>query len=102
MNIVRPGQSWLRLVGSVTVLSTLLLVGWAGATRTVAATPKHSANAGWTFHLPAGNFTVNPRIVARVNKHQPLRAIMSFQALGVPFAFPELTSGMKTAFKQIK
>ena len=27
---------------------------------------------------------------------------MSFQALGVPFAFPELTSGMKTAFQQVK
>jgi ribose transport system substrate-binding protein len=54
------------------------------------------------FHLPAGTFTLNPRIAARIKNHQPLRAIMSFQALGVPFAYPELTSGMKTAFAQVK
>jgi ABC-type sugar transport system substrate-binding protein len=88
----------------VTLASTLLLAGWAasGPARTSAAGTAAAANAGWTFHLRAGTFTVNPRIVARVTKHQPIRAIMSFQALGVPFAYPELTSGMKTAFKQVK
>jgi ABC-type sugar transport system substrate-binding protein len=45
---------------------------------------------------------LNPRIAAKVAKRQPLRVIASFQALGVPFADPELTSGMKTAFAQVK
>ncbi|HEY8687378.1 MAG TPA: sugar ABC transporter substrate-binding protein [Chloroflexota bacterium] len=102
MALMRPGKPWLRTVACVTMASTLLLVGWFGPGRTWAAAPARSANAGMVFHLPAGTFTLNPRIAARIKNHQPLRAIMSFQALGVPFAYPELTSGMKTAFQQVK
>jgi ribose transport system substrate-binding protein len=104
MTVLRRHGPWLRNIGSIVSASTLLLVGWlnSGAVRTLAAPSARTAGAGWTFHLRAGTFTVNPRIVARIQHHQPLRAIMSFQALAVPFAFPELTSGMKTAFTQVK
>lgn len=98
----RSSSPWRRTVACLSMASLLLLVGWVGPGRTLAASPTRSASAGMVFHLPAGTFTLNPRIAARVKNHQPLRAIMSFQALGVPFAFPEMTSGMKTAFRQVK
>ena len=102
MTRMRSGSPWRRSVTCVTMASVLLLIGWVGPGRTLAATPTRSTNAAMVFHLPAGTFTLNPRIAARISGHQPLRAIMSFQALGVPFAYPELTSGMKTAFAQVK
>jgi len=102
MTRIRPGGPWRRTITCVTMAAVLLLIGWVGPGRTLAATPARTSNAAMVFHLPAGTFTLNPRIAARISSHQPLRAIMSFQALGVPFAYPELTSGMKSAFAQVK
>jgi ribose transport system substrate-binding protein len=52
--------------------------------------------------FPWGAFTLNQRIADKVARHQPVKAILSFQALGVPFAVPELNAGMKRAAAAMK
>ncbi len=56
-----------------------------------------AANGSTTARFPWGTFTLNSRIAAKVAAHQPLNAVVSFQALGVPFAVPEMNAGMQRA-----
>jgi ABC-type sugar transport system substrate-binding protein len=100
----RPYGPWLRTAVSATVALSLLFLAWGGSSlaRTPARHATSGTGAGWTVHLPAGTFTLNARIANKVAKKQTLNAIVSFQALGVPFAAPELTSGMKNVYGYVK
>ncbi|HEY8286632.1 MAG TPA: sugar ABC transporter substrate-binding protein [Chloroflexota bacterium] len=71
-----------------------LLIGAGGAAR--AAAPQTTAKFPW------GTFTLNARIAAKVAAHQPINAIVSFQAMSVPFAAPEMNAGMKRAAAAMK
>jgi len=56
-----------------------------------------AASGSTTARFSWGTFTLSSRIAAKVAGRQPLNAIVSFQALGVPFAVPEMNAGMKRA-----
>lgn len=61
-----------------------------------------AAGKAVTAKFPWGTFTLSQRIAAKVEAHQPINAIISFQALGVPFAVPEMNAGMKRAAAALK
>jgi ribose transport system substrate-binding protein len=84
-----------RVVTSIPLAAALLAGGIGAGSATHAATMN-------TAKFPWGTFTLSSRIAAKVAAHQPLNAIVSFQALGVPFAAPEMNAGMKRAAAQMK
>src|SRR6185312_3292648 len=81
-----------RIAASLFLPATLL-AGLGGTAR---------AGTGPTAKFPWGTFTLNSRIAAKVAAHQPINAIISFQALGVPFAVPEMNAGMARAAAALK
>ncbi|HWE62660.1 MAG TPA: sugar ABC transporter substrate-binding protein [Chloroflexota bacterium] len=92
----RQRRSRLGIVTSVSLLAALLAGGSsAGLTARAAGTTR-------TATFPWGTFTLNARIAAKVAAKQPLNAIVSFQALGVPFAVPEMNAGMRRAAAALK
>ncbi|MDB5076525.1 MAG: hypothetical protein JWO42_2704 [Chloroflexi bacterium] len=90
---IKQRRSVVPVVASISLLATLL-VGAGGAAR--AAGSSTTAKFSW------GTFTLNARIAAKVAAHQPINAIVSFQALGVPFAVPEMNAGMLRAATALK
>ena len=81
-------RSMFRVVTSIPCWRPCLWAGMAPAARRGRGKPN-------TAKFPWGTFTLNSRIAAKVAAHQPINAIISFQALGVPFAVPEMNAGMK-------
>jgi hypothetical protein len=85
-----------RIATSLPLLAALVVGGYnvnSGA---------RAASSAATAQFPWGAFTLNSRIAAKVAAHQPINAIISFQALGVPFAVPEMNAGMKRAAAEMK
>ena len=81
------------ICGLVVATSLLGSYGMGGAAR--AAGSPTTAKFSW------GTFTLASRIADKVAHHQPINAIVSFQALGVTFAVPELNAGMQRAAAQM-
>lgn len=90
----RRQRSMSRVVMSIS-LAALLASGYSARSAADAATMN-------TVKFPWGSFTLSSRIAAKVAAHQPINAIISFQALGVPFAVPEMNAGMKRAAAEMK
>jgi len=88
------GSQGSRVKGSL-VMALITVVVLLGASDV--HTAARAASGSTTARFPWGTFTLNSRIAAKVAAHQPLNAILSFQALGVPFAVPEMNAGMKRA-----
>lgn len=88
------GKAFRLLTG--TPLIVAMLVGGYHPGTAARAAGAITAKFAW------GTFTLNPRIAARVAAHQPINAIVSFQALGVPFAVPEMNAGMRRAAAALK
>lgn len=87
--------SAIRILAGIPVLATLLIGGYHAGGAARAAGPI-------TAKFPWGTFTLDSRIAAKVAAHQPINAIVSFQALGVPFAVPEMNAGMRRAAAALK
>lgn len=92
----RHDRATFRILTSVPLAAALLLGGYGGG-GTVGA-----AGGPTTAKFPWGTFTLNARIAAKVAARQQLSAIISFQALGVPFAVPEMNAGMVRAAAALK
>jgi ribose transport system substrate-binding protein len=84
-----------RVITSIPLAAALIAGGYSAGSSAHAATMN-------TVKFPWGTFTLNSRIAAKVAAHQPINAIISFQALGVPFAVPEMNAGMKRAAAMMK
>jgi len=86
-----------RATLATSIIAVTVLLGASGLPGAARA-----ASGPSTARFPWGTFTLNSRIAAKVAAHQPLNAIVSFQALGVPFAVPEMNAGMKRAANAAK